>query len=152
MEANKNPRNKAKDIVISILAGIGIVVGAFLLGTVLLWALELFLVGLLIPSCRESCLVMVLSLSLLCDGLIAIIAGIIGGRKIYKHIKGESLMNLPKQLSAWFMAIYFLLSGLHGVAFALFPAAIWWQSVGNGLWGFESFLALCVGVLIITGK
>jgi len=61
-------------------------------------------------------------------------------------------MNLPKQLSAWFMAIYFLLSGMHGVVFAIFPAATFWTSIGSGLWGFESLLAICVAVLIFIGK
>ena len=152
MESTANSGNKTKDVFISVLAGIGILIGAFLIGTVLIGALGLFLVGILMPSCWESCPLAVLTFSPVCGGLIAIIAGIAGGRKIYKHVKGENLMNLPKQLSTWFMAIYFLLSGLHGLVFAIFPAATFWTSIGNGLWGFESLLAICVAVLIFIGK
>src|SRR5574338_185742 len=106
MEPDPSPGNKTKVVLISVLAGAGIVIGAFLIGTILVGVIGLLLVSLLLPSCWESCPLTVLALSPLVGGLIAIAAGILGGRKIYQHVKGENPMNLPKQLSTWFMAVF----------------------------------------------
>jgi len=79
--------NNKKDIFISILAGVGIMIGAFLIGTFLIIIIGWFLVSLLIPSCWESCPLVVIGVAPYIGGVIAVIAGIIGGRKKYTNIK-----------------------------------------------------------------
>ena len=89
----------AKDVLVSIWAGLGITIITFLLGTILIGALGLLLVSLLMPDCWESCPMAVIFFSPLLGGLIAVIAGTIRGRKKYQSIKKERLTNLPENKS-----------------------------------------------------
>jgi hypothetical protein len=57
------------------------------------------LVGLINPGCWESCPLMIIALSPWIGGIIAIIAGIVGGQKAYNNLKkmkeaSEPIKNL----------------------------------------------------------
>jgi uncharacterized membrane protein len=86
MESQTNKENKPKNIGLSILAGMGIGIGTFLLGTVLIGVLGLFLFGIIMPSCWESCPLMVIMVSPVIGGVIGIIAGIVGGLRTHKRL------------------------------------------------------------------
>ncbi len=86
MESKTNSENNAKDVFKSVIVGIGITIGIFLVGTFLIGAIGMFLVSILIPSCWEPCPPPeVMFFSPLLGGVIAVISGIVGGIRNYKN-------------------------------------------------------------------
>lgn len=97
MDTKTSARNNTKDVFISVLAGIGVLIVTFLLGTILIQSIGFFLVDLLIPNCSAaSCDPAIIAFSPTGGGLIGIVAGIVAGRKIFKHRKGEGSINISQ--------------------------------------------------------
>jgi len=77
---------------------IGIAIGAFFIGTILIGVVGLLLVSIIAPDCWESCPLMVITMSPWIGGLIAIVAGIVGGQKAYNN--KESYLRNSKKVKA----------------------------------------------------
>jgi len=91
MESQPNVQNNVKNIARSILAGIGITIGIFLFGTLLIGAIGMFLVSM--SSCWESCPLAVIAISPFLGGLIAVVAGINGAWKQYQTLLRNDIRN-----------------------------------------------------------
>lgn len=103
MDNKTNTRNKTKDVFISFLAGIGVLIITFLPSTILF---QLLGCSLVVVSCSD-----VIGFSPNVGGLIGIVAGIVVGRITYKQRKGESVIhpNIVWIIIA-FIVIAFILS------------------------------------------
>ena len=74
----------------------GIAIGAFLIATIIVGAVGLLLVNLIAPDCWETCPLTVLTISPWIGGVIAVVAGIIGGQKAYKE--KEKYLQMSKKV------------------------------------------------------
>ena len=91
MESKINSRNKANDILRSILAGVGIMIGVFLFSASSIGFLSLVLAVLF--SCGEFCLSVIILFSPILGGLIGLFAGTVGGLRKYKSLQSENITN-----------------------------------------------------------
>jgi len=91
MESQTNARNNVNDIFKSILAGVGIMIGVFVFATSSIALLGLILMLLFMPSTCEICLPVIIIISPILGGLIALFAGIVGGLRKYKNPKSENI-------------------------------------------------------------
>ena len=109
MESKTISSSNKINVVIGILVGIGAVLWIFILSSAILLVPGILL---LILCGSESCSVIPV-LSLFCGGLIGLVGGIIGSRKLYKLILAEEVKN--KSALVGFLA---------GTSVALFAFAI----------------------------
>ena len=114
-------KTNIKDVLISFLAGIGVLIIALLLGTLLFQSIGLFLTGLLLPDCRSvaSC-PDVIGFSPNVGGLIGMVAGILAGRVTYKHRKGEQVKILHRPVIVWTIIALIVIVFFFALAFILF--------------------------------
>lgn len=119
MDTKTTTRKHTKDVFISILAGAGVLILAFLPGTLMFQSLGLFLTDLLLSSCRSvaSC-PDVIGFSPIVGGVIGMVAGVVTGLSIYMHRNGESVKILQRPVLAW--TIIALIVFFIALAFILF--------------------------------
>lgn len=86
MDASNNQNNRRKNIGLSILAGIGYGIGGLLLGTIIPATVVYLFFEVGTGMCFETCFFGMYFLSPFIGLCIALIAGIVGGRRIYKRL------------------------------------------------------------------
>jgi len=86
MDPSRSQNSNRKNISISILAGIGYAIGGLLVGTTISAIAWYLFFEASTGMCFESCAFSIYAISPITGLVIALIVGIVGGRRIYKRL------------------------------------------------------------------
>ncbi len=93
MDPSTGQNNNKKNIVLSVLAGIGFAIVSFIITTLVVGATIYALSEMGESYCFESCAFMIMGISPAIGLVIALIVGVVGGRRIYKRLSIVTKIN-----------------------------------------------------------